>query len=227
MKNYIIVLIALITLTACSSSDKDPANEAPAQENKIVIETGDIEIDGDNLSVPIKGRCIKGYSNVVLQIGDFYKAFECKNGGFNFTHTFPKAALKENRSKKKDYVLRIRSFHEEKKAETLAQSLVVISYKDFQAKLVINQNLTTLVGKEGHFSDLSLFGQCAQNSVIEVEIFDDWRGVSMEEEKLNCTETGFVYFSRRPGAMKKGMRLLLREMRNEKPLASYEVVLFN
>jgi hypothetical protein len=49
----------------------------------------------------------------------------------------------------------------------------------------------------------------------------------MEEEKLECSETGFSWFSRRPGAMKKGMRLLIRQVKGEKPVSSYEVVLFN
>lgn len=225
IKTYLLFCLYLATLSACSS--KSSEKPAAPKEQKFQIESGDVQVEESELKVPIKAKCIAGYANAVIQIGDLYKAIECKNGGFSYIHSFPTSTLKENRAKKKDYVLRIRGFHEEKKNDTLAQSLVVISYKDFQSKLVINQSLTTLENQEGLFSDLGVFGQCAQGSTVEVEIFDDWRGVSLEEETLPCTEAGFAYFSRRPGQMKKGMRLLLREMRNEKPMASYEVVLFN
>lgn len=221
-----IFIMAMTSLMACSTKPKGD-QPPPLVEHKVQIDTGDVQVEESELKVPIKVKCIPGFANAVLQIGDMYKAFECKNGGFSYTHAFPTSALKENRTKKKDYVLRVRGFHEEKKDSTVAQSLVVISYKDFQSKLVINQALTNIPTQGGLFSDLLVYGQCAQGSNIEIEIFDDWRGVSLEEETLQCGEAGFTYFTRRPGMMKKGMRLLLREMRNEKAMASYEVVLFN
>lgn len=211
-----------------SCAHKGGKNAGPSgKDKKIIIDTMDVQVDGPELKIPIKVRCIEGYANATLQIGDTYKTFACENGGFNYMHILPTKTLKENRAKKKDYVLRIRGFHEEKKADTLTQSLVIISNKDFQSKLVINQSLVTVDKMEGLFSDLNAYGQCKTDSIIEVEIFDDWRGVSLEEETIPCTETGFNYISRRPGLMKKGMRLLIREMKGEKPVSSFEVVLFN
>lgn len=180
------------------------------------------------IRVPLKVKCIPGNKEAILQLGNFYKTFECgESGTFEYVHQFPSASLKQNRAKRKDYVLRIRAFHPEKKKETLSQSLVIISYKDYQSKLIINQSMLQLKAIEGIFSDLYVYGQCRQGSTVEVEIYDDWRGVSLEEEKLKCTETGFTYYTRRPGQMRKGTRLLIREMLADKPLASYEVVLFN
>jgi hypothetical protein len=228
MKKLISVVTALLVLS-CSHSSKtasDGADGSP-QDHKISIETSDVVIEGKELQVPIKVRCLENYKTAVLQIGDMYKAFQCENGGFNYTYKFSTDVLKENRKKRKDYILRIRAFHEEKKANTLSQLLVVLSYKDFQSKLVINQALVTIENMDGLFSDLMAHGQCPEGSRVEVEIFDDWRGVSMEEETIPCSESGFAYFSRRPGLMKKGMRLLIRQIKGEKAVASYEVVLFN
>jgi len=226
MKKLIFVAASALFALSCSHAAKTKSETSP-QDRKISIETSDVVVDDKELQVPIKVRCIEGYKTAVLQIGDMYKAFPCENGGFSYTHKFSTDVLKENRKKRKDYVLRIRAFHEEKKDQTLSQLLVILSYKDFQSKLVINQALVTMENMDGIFSDLMAHGQCAKDSTVEVEIFDDWRGVSMEEESLACSETGFAYFSRRPGAMKKGMRLLIRQLKGDKPLASYEVVLFN
>jgi len=223
-------IVAVISLSSCAQGSKKTApepNEVAPQDRKISIETSDVQVEENELSVPIKVRCIPGFKTAVLQIGDLYKAFQCENNSFSYIHKFPTDVLKDNRKKKKDYVLRIRAFHEEKKDQTLSQLLIIVSYKDYQSKLVINQSLVTVENMDGTFSDLSAHGQCAQGTQIEVEIFDDWRGVSMEEESLACSETGFAYFTRRPGTMKKGMRLLIRQLKGEKPVASYEVVLFN
>ncbi len=218
--------MAALLSVSCSHPAKSKAEGSP-QDHKLSIETSDVVVEEKELQVPIKVRCLDGYKTAVLQIGDMYKSFECKDGSFNYTHKFSTDVLKENRKKKKDYILRIRAFHEEKKEQTLSQLLVILSYKDFQSKLVINQALVTIENMDGIFSDLTAHGQCGRDSTVEVEIFDDWRGVSMEEEKIECTDTGFSYFSRRPGAMKKGMRLLIRQLKSDKPIASYEVVLFN
>lgn len=224
----VLVFVGMTAMSSgCSSQAQKPKSDGSPQDRKISIETSDVIVDAKELQVPIKVRCLDGYKSAVIQIGDMYKAFPCENGSFNYTHKFSTDVLKENRKKKKDYILRIRAFHEDKKNQTLSQLLVILSYKDFQSKLVINQSLVTIENMEGIFSDLTARGQCGNDSTVEVEIFDDWRGVSMEEEKFECTDTGFAYFSRRPGTMKKGMRLLIRQMKAEKPIASYEVVLFN
>lgn len=220
------LLVIFASVAAISCSHKAAKTEQ-GKDKKILIEVSDVQVGEKELQIPLKVRCIPGFASATLQIGDFYKAFACDNGGFQYTHLLPTATLKENRKKKKDYVLRIRGFHEEKKGETLTQSLVVISNKDFQSKLVINQSLVTMEKMDGVFSDLNAYGQCKTGSTVEVEIFDDWRGVSLEEETIACSETGFAYNSRRPGTMKRGMRLLIREMKGEKPIASFEVVLFN
>lgn len=163
-----------------------------------------------------------------LQIGDLYKTFECgKQQSFEYVHSFPKELMKENRLKKKNYVLRVRAFHEDKKDQTLTQSLVIISYKDYQAKLEVHQGIVAMKNMDGVFSDLLAHGQCSEGSTVELEVFDDVRGVSLEEDSIPCSETGFSFATRRPGTMKKGMRLLIRQMKGEKALSSYEVVLFN
>jgi len=224
---YFIGLATALSHLSCSGAPAKVAVAENPQDHKISIETSDVVVEEKELQVPMRVRCLDGYKTAVLQIGDMYKAFSCDKGAFTYTHKFSTDVLKENRQKRKDYILRIRAFHEEKKEQTLSQLLVILSYKDFQSKLVINQSLVTIEKMDGIFSDLMAHGQCAKDSTVEVEIFDDWRGVSMEEEKLECTDTGFAYFSRRPGAMKKGMRLLIRQVKGEKPIASYEVVLFN
>ncbi len=227
MKNTLVKSIFVaVLLSACSQAPKSKNEENP-QDKKITIETGDVIVEPQELQIPIRVKCLEGNKNAILQIGDMYKAFPCEQGVFNYTHKLATSVLKENRVKRKDYVLRVRAFHEDKKSQTLSQLLVILSYKDFQSKLVINQSLVSIENMEGLFSDLTAHGQCAKDTNVEIEIFDDWRGVSMEEEKLECTDTGFVYFTRRPGAMKKGMRLLIRQVKGDKPIASYEVVLFN
>jgi hypothetical protein len=223
MKKLLMICTAL-AFVSCSHNGKDAGL---SKDKKIIIEAMDVQIDGPNLKIPIKVRCIEGYTSATLQIGDVYKTLVCENGGFNYMHSIPTKALRGNRSKKKDYVLRIRGFHEEKKSETLTQSLIIISNKDFQSKLVINQSLVMIEKMGGIFSDLHAYGQCKSGSTVEVEIFDDWRGVSLEEESIPCSETGFNYVSRRPGTMKKGMRLLIREMKGKRPVSSFEVLLFN
>ncbi len=227
MKNRIVsISFAFISLTylACSSSPQKKSGE----ELKITIETKAVIIDGGQLQVPLKITCIEGYKSAVLQIGDMYKTFECgPTQQFEYIHTITKEQMKENRSKKKDYVLRTRVFHEEKKDKTLTQSLVILSHKDFQGKLEVNQGLITMKNMDGVFSDLVAHGQCSEGSTVELEVFDDWRGVSLEEDSIPCGETGFTFATRRPGVMKKGMRLLIRQIKNEKAIASYEVVLFN
>lgn len=226
MKKLLFVTAALFVM-GCSQAAKSKNSEGSPQDRKVSIETSDVIVEEKELSVPMKVRCLEGRQAAVLQIGDMYKSFPCVDGGFSYTYKFSTEVLKENRKKRKDYVLRIRAFHEDKKDQTLSQLLVILSYRDYQSKLVISQSLVTLENMDGIFSDLSAHGQCTEGSNVEVEIFDDWRGVSMEEETIACSETGFAYFSRRPGAMKKGMRLLIRQIKNEKPLSSYEVVLFN
>lgn len=221
MKKLLVILAALSFVGCAQKADK--ANK----EKKIQIDVMDVQVEEKSLNIPLRVRCIDGYKSGVLQIGDVYKTINCEAGSFGFVHTIPLQTLKDNRKKKKDYVLRIRAFHEEKKSETLSQSLVILSNKDFQARLVINQSIADVPELKGTFSDLLAYGQCKQDSVVEVEIFDDFRGVSLEEETLKCGETGFSYSSRRPGRMKPGMRLLIREMKAEKPVSSFEVVLFN
>lgn len=222
---YLAIVIATFGLISCSSSKKKEV----AKDIKVEIRTDDVMVSGGIIKIPIAVKCIPGNKEAVLQLGNFYKTFPCEEeaGGFKFVHEFPSSKLKKNREKRKDYVLRIRAYHPDKKKETLSQSLVVISYKDYQSKLVINQSILQMKDMEGVFSDLMVYGQCRQGSRIEVEVFDDWRGVSLEEEVLNCGEAGFNYYTRRPGQMRKGTRLLIREMIEKKPLASYEVVLFH
>jgi hypothetical protein len=227
----IFLLIVMCALSACSSTTKTteapPDAEVSTNDKKIYIETEDIILDGNNATLPIQVRCISGKESVVIQIGDSYKAFKCGIGTVNYNYKFPVSELKKKRDKKKDYIVRIRSFHGDDKDKTLSQALVIVSYKDYQTKLVINQNVLTIEGMDGMFSDLSAHGQCVQGSTVDVEVYDDWRGVSLEEESMPCGETGFAYFSRKPGAVKKGMRLLIRQKKGKRAIASYEVVLFN
>lgn len=208
---------------SCASTRKSNSNEL-----KISIQTGDVFVDAGQVQIPLKVTCIDGYKSAVLQIGDMYKTFDCgAEKRFEYIHMIPKEQMKENREKKKDYILRVRAFHEEKKEKTLSQSLVIVSYKDFQGKLEVNQALVTMKDMDGVFSDLVAHGQCVEGSTVELEVFDDWRGVSLEEDSIPCGETGFTFSTRRPGGMKKGMRLLIRQLKNDKAVASYEVVLFN
>lgn len=225
------ISLAVLLLAACSSSkkasdDMDSA-QASAKDRKIYLETDDVVIDGQTATLPIRLRCIDGKESVVIQIGDSYKAFKCEEGRVSYNYKFPVSDLKKQREKKKDYVVRVRSFHSDDKDKTLSQLLAIISYKDYQTKLIINQNMLTIEGMEGIFSDLSSHGQCVQGSNVEVEVYDDWRGVSLEEENIPCGEAGFAFFSRKPGAVKKGMRLLIRQKKGDRAVASYEVVLFN
>lgn len=223
MKNTILVLSLLASLTSCSTSPK-----ATSDELKIVIDVGDVFVDAGNIQIPLKVSCVEGSKTAALQIGDLYKTFDCgKQQAFEYTHSFPKELMKENREKKKNYVLRVRAFHEDKKDQTLTQSLVIISYKDYQSKLEVHQGIVTMKNMDGVFSDLLAHGQCSEGSTVELEVFDDARGVSLEEDSIPCSETGFSFVTRRPGTMKKGMRLLIRQMKGEKALSSYEVVLFN
>lgn len=227
MKNTIIsISVGLISFVylACSSSPQKKSGE----ERRIAIETKAVVVDGGQLQVPIKVTCIEGYKTAAVVIGDMQKTFECgPHQQFEYVHTITKEQMKENRSKKKDYVLRTRVFHENAKDKTLTQSLVILSYKDFQGKLEVNQGLVTMKNMDGLFSDLVAHGQCSEGSTVELEVFDDWRGVSLEEDSIPCGETGFTFATRRPGVMKKGMRLLIRQIKNDKAVASYEVVLFN
>jgi hypothetical protein len=216
------IYIGFLTIQ-CSSAPK-----ANLDERKIVVESGDVVIDGANLQIPFTISCIEGFKTVTVQVGDETKMLDCDtNGKVAYVHLFPKEKMKENREKKKDYVFRGRIFHPEDKKKTLTQSLVIVSHRDFQAKLEINQTMTTMNNMDGVFSDVYAHGQCAEGSTMEIEIFDDARGVSLEEETLACSETGFSFSSRRPGGVKKGMRLLIRQIKNDKALSSYEVVLFN
>jgi hypothetical protein len=208
----------------CSSSTK----KVESNEKKILIETGDIIVDGANLQIPLTITCVENFKTVTIQVGEHVKSLTCgENGKVAYVHLLPKETMKEKREKRKDYVFRGRVFHEEDKKKTLAQTLVILSYRDFQAKLEINQNMTTMKNLDGVFSDVHAHGQCADGSTVEIEIFDDGRGISLEEESMQCSETGFSFASRRPGGVKKGMRLLIRQIKNDKALASYEVVLFN
>jgi hypothetical protein len=223
-KIFVLAIAGVVFCVSCVSNSK----KIDSDELRISIATGDVLVEGSQIQVPMKISCIEGYKSAVLQIGDMYKTFECtEKRQFEYIHLFPKEQMKENREKKKDYVLRVRAFHEESKEKTLTQSLVIISHKDFQAKLEVNQGLVTMKDMDGIFSDLVAHGQCAEGSTVEFEIFDDWRGVSLEEDSVACSETGFTFATRRPGKMKKGMRLLIRQMKNEKAISSYEVVLFN
>lgn len=227
MKNMIIsISLVLISLTyvACSSSPQQKTGE----EKRIAIETKAVIVDGGQLQVPLKITCIEGYKTAVLQVGDIQKNFECgPQRQFEYIHTITKEQMKENRAKKKDYVMRTRVYHEDAKDKTLTQSLVILSHKDFQGKLEVNQGLVTMKNMDGVFSDLVAHGQCSEGSTVELEVFDDWRGVSLEEDTIPCGETGFTFATRRPGVMKKGMRLLIRQIKNGKATASYEVVLFS
>ena len=223
MKKFLWLLIGVV-MVQCSSAAKKEVDE----ERKIVVQTGDVVIDGANLQIPLTISCIEGYESVVVQVNDILKSMPCdENGRVAYMHLLPKEAMKEKREKKKDYVFRGRIYHEKDKKKTLTQTLLILSYRDFQAKLEINQTMTTIKNLDGVFSDVYAHGQCAEGSTIEVEVFDDSRGLSLEEETLPCSETGFSFSSRRPGGVKKGMRLLIRQIKNEKALSSYEVVLFN
>lgn len=209
---------------SCSSTDKKEKSD----EMKIVIRASDVVVEGGQVQIPLLVSCIEGFKAATLQIGEMTQSFACtEKSQFEYTHSFSKELMKENREKKKDYVLRVRSFHEESKDKTLTQSLLIISHKDFQTKLEVNQSLVTIKNMDGVFSDLVAHGQCVEGSTVELEIFDDLRGVSMEEDSVACGETGFNFATRRPGRMKKGMRLLIRQMKNDKAISSYEVVLFN
>lgn len=222
----IILSISVLGLiTACSS--KQEKADADRKDLKVEIMSEDVRVSGGEIEVEMKVKCLPGETEAILQIGNFYKTFPCQEAGmFSYIHKFPTSRLKKNRDKRKDYVLRVRAYHPNRKKDTLAQSLIVISYKDFQSKLVINQALLTVKEMKGLFSDLSVYGQCRQGSKMEVELYDDIRGVTLEEDNLTCGEAGFSFYTRRPGRMKKGTRLLLRETIGDKPLASYEVVLF-
>ena len=219
-----LLLASFLLTSACSSTAKKNSPE----ELKILIDTKAVVVEESQLQLPLKVTCIEGYKTAVLQIGDVYKNFECgQSRQFEYVHLITKEEMKENRLKKKDYVLRTRVFHEEQKSKTLSQSLVILSNKDFQSKLEVNQAIVTMKNMDGIFSDLTAHGQCSEGSTVELEVFDDWRGVSLEEDSQPCGETGFTFGTRRPGVMKKGMRLLIRQMKDEKPISSYEVVLFN
>ncbi len=223
MKQCLWLLIGVM-MVHCSSAPKKEASE----ERKIVVQTGDVVIEGANLQIPLTISCIEGYKALVIQVGDELKTLPCdENGKVAYVHLLSKEAMKEKREKKKDYVFRGRIYHEEDKKKTLAQALVIVSYRDFQAKLEINQTMTTIKNLDGIFSDVYAHGQCAEGSTMEIEVFDDGRGLSLEEETMPCAETGFSFSSRRPGSVKKGMRLLIRQIKNDKALSSYEVVLFN
>lgn len=232
MKTLLFVLTALVVVS-CSSTSKDDEDSSPtsaeasANDRKIAIDIEDIILADGEATLPIRARCIEGNSSIVIQIGDSYKAFKCENNRVSYNYKFPISELKKSRDKKKDHVIRVRSFHAETKDKTLAQLLAVVSYKDYQTKLVINQNVLTIDRMDGLFSDLSAHGQCVEGSNVEIEVYDDWRGVSLEEETKPCSEAGFAFFSRKPGAVKKGMRLLIRQKKGDKAVASYEVVLFN
>ena len=220
----IVFLFLCFLFAQCSSAPQKVASD----ERKIDIQTGDVVIDGDNLQIPLTITCIEGFKTVSLQVADVVKTLTCDaSGKVAYTHLLPKEKMKENREKKKDYVFRGRVYHEEDKKKTLAQALVIVSYRDFQAKLEINQAMTTIKNLDGVFSDVYAHGQCAEGSKIEIEVFDDGRGLSLEEESMPCSETGFSFSSRRPGGVKKGMRLLIRQIKDDKALSSYEVVLFN
>jgi hypothetical protein len=223
MKKCLWLLVGLL-LAQCSSAPKKEV----VGERKIVVQTGDVLIEGANLQIPLTISCIEGYKSVVIQVGDEVKTLPCDgNGKVSYVHLLPKEMMKEKREKKKDYVFRGRIYHDEDKKKTLAQTLVIVSYRDFQAKLEINQSMVTVKNLEGTFSDVYAHGQCAEGSTMEIEVFDDGRGLSLEEETMPCSETGFSFSSRRPGGVKKGMRLLIRQIKNDKALSSYEVVLFN
>lgn len=233
MKTLLSVFAALVLVSCSSTSDAPATNEigkdAEASQNdrKIYLETQDVVLEEGNAILPIHVRCVDGFETVVLQFGDSYKALKCDRGRVNYTHKFPISELKKSRDKKKDHVVRVRAFHADKKDKTLAQLLVIISYKDYQTKLVINQNVLTIDRMDGIFSDLSAHGQCVEDSKVDIEVYDDFRGVSLEETSIPCSEAGFAFFTRKPGTVKKGMRLLIRQKRGEKAVASYEVVLFN
>lgn len=234
MKTLLFALFA-VSLASCSSTSDSatPVNdigvdaEQSANDRKIHLETQDIVLSDGTATLPVRIRCIDGQETVVIQFGSDYKALKCESGRVNYMHKFPISELKKSRDKKKDHVVRIRAFHSDSKDKTLAQLLVIVSYKDYQTKLVINQNILTIDRMDGIFSDLSAHGQCVQDSNVEIEVYDDWRGVSLEEETIPCSETGFAYFSRKPGTVKKGMRLLIRQKKGDRAVASYEVVLFN
>lgn len=234
MKTLLIVLSAFV-LASCSSTTTAPGvtneigvnAEQSVNDRKIYLETQDIVLSEGEATLPVRIRCVDGQETVVIQFASDYKAFKCENGRVSYNHKFPMSDLKKSRDKKKDHVIRIRAFHSDSKDKTLAQLLVIVSYKDYQTKLVINQNLLTIDRMDGTFSDLSAHGQCVEGSNVEIEVYDDWRGVSLEEETIPCAETGFAYFSRKPGAVKKGMRLLIRQKKGDRAVASYEVVLFN
>lgn len=222
-------------MVSCASTDENiKPNEigkdgevSDVHDRKIYLETQDIVLEDGNALLPVRVKCVDGYESVVIQFGDDYKAFKCEKGRVNYTHKFPISELKKSRDKKKDHVIRVRAFHSDKKDTTLAQLLVIVSYKDYQTKLVINQNLLTIDRMDGTFSDLSAHGQCMEGTNIEIEVYDDWRGISLEEQNIPCSEAGFAFFTRKPGVVKKGMRLLIRQKRGDKAVASYEVVLFN
>ncbi len=234
MKALFVLITALIFVSCSSTPDEAaPASEIgvsaeqSANDKKIYLETQDIVLSDSDATLPVRVRCVEGQDTVVIQFGTDYKGFKCEAGRVNYMHKFPMSELRKSREKKKDHVVRIRAFHSDSKDKTLAQLLVIVSYKDYQTKLVVNQNLLTIDRMDGTFSDLSAHGQCVENSNVEIEVYDDWRGVSLEEETIPCSETGFAYFSRKPGAVKKGMRLLIRQKRGDRAVASYEVVLFN
>ena len=223
MKQCLWFIIGLV-MVQCSSAPKKETGD----ERKIVVQTGDVLIEGANLQIPLTISCVDGYKSVVIEVAEEVKTLPCdENGKVAYVHLLPKETMKEKREKKKDYVFRGRLYHGEDKKKTLAQTLVIVSYRDFQAKLEINQSMVTVKNLDGIFSDVYAHGQCAEGSTMEIEVFDDGRGLSLEEETKACSETGFSFSSRRPGGVKKGMRLLIRQIKNDKALSSYEVVLFN
>lgn len=216
-------MILSLIIASCASKKKS------GDDLKVSIETEGTQITDNKVFVPIKVECLPGKTQAILQIGRSFKPFECEEetGGFSYTYKMPKKRLVNSRKEKRDFILRIRAYHPKEKDETLSQSLVVVSYKDYQTKLVINQSYLRMKDVKGRFTDVSVFGQCRQGSRVEAELFDDKRGLSLEEESLDCGEAGFIYSTRRPGVLRKGTRLLIREFMEQRPLASYEVVLFN
>ncbi len=223
MKKYFALFCICSLVVNCSTSKKVDSDEL-----KIIVDVGDVQVDGTMIQIPMNVKCVEGAKTTTLQIGELTKTFPCgETQSFEYMHSFPKEEMKERRAKKSNYVLRARFFHEEKKDKTLTQVLVVVSYKDYQAKLEVHQGMTSMKNMDGTFSDLLAHGQCSEGSTVELEVFDDARGVSLEEDSTPCSETGFSFATRRPGKMKKGMRLLIRQIKDEKAIASYEVVLFN
>lgn len=229
MIKIIFACIAVLSVS-CSSlsskSEKKIKNDVP-EDRKITLDVEDLVLDDGMAVLPIKITCIPGQESVALETKGENQFLKCEAGKVQYTHKFPISDLKASRAAKKDHVIRLRSYKSDEKDKTMAQTLVVVSYKDYQTKLVIHQNLLTINGMDGIFSDLSAHGQCIEDSNIEVEVFDEGRGVSLEDAELPCGEAGFHFFTRKPGVVKKGMRLLIRQKKGDKAVASYEVKLFS